>query len=313
MNIPIGKIEEPKFFLELAFRRASEKAKRAGESIKGDKLEKERKIELIRLECVKDILSDRIDKIVNAFPRFDELSDFYKELIKCIVDYKEMKRDLSFIVWTKKKIIELHHKYVEMIKKDNDMRKIKKHRFEFYGRVSSLMKKTKKTLSSLELLRREIIDLPVIKNMFTVCITGFPNVGKTTLLSKLTSSTPEIASYPFTTKKLNIGYFNNIQIIDTPGTLNRFNKMNNIEKQAFIAMKYVADLIVYIFDLSEPYPLKEQIKLFEKIKKMNKPIMIYLSKSDIIEADIIENFAMQYSGIHDLEILKKEIINASRA
>ncbi len=170
----------------------------------------------------------------------------------------------------------------------------------------------KKDLEFLEFARKTLKEFPVVKNIFSVCITGFPNVGKTTLLAKLTLSKAEIAPYPFTTKRLNIGYFDKIQVIDTPGTLNRFNKMNWIEQQAFLAMKYIADLIIYIFDLTEPYPLNEQLKLLEKIKKLNKPIIIYLSKSDIIEKDLIENFTMQNSGIHELEILKKAIIDASK-
>ena len=43
-------------------------------------------------------------------------------------------------------------------------------------------------------------DYPTIKtSLFTVAICGFPNVGKTTLLSKMTPSEPEISNYSFTT------------------------------------------------------------------------------------------------------------------
>ena len=52
-----------------------------------------------------------------------------------------------------------------------------------------------------------------------------------------------------------------VQLIDTPGTLKRFDKMNVIEQRAHLAMKYCADMIIYIFDLTEPYPIEEQRKL----------------------------------------------------
>ena len=140
---------------------------------------------------------------------------------------------------------------------------------------------------------------PIIKtSLFTVAITGFPNIGKTTLLYKLTGSKPEIKSYAFTTKTINLGYFSHnnakIQVIDTPGTLNRFDKMNNIEKQAFLAMKYCTQLIVYVFDLTEPYPLDKQIELYEKIKLLSLPVIVYLSKTDIIDKKIIQEFKEKY-------------------
>jgi nucleolar GTP-binding protein len=155
-------------------------------------------------------------------------------------------------------------------------------------------------------------DFPVIKtDLFSVCIAGFPNVGKTTLLSKLTVSKPDIQAYAFTTKQLNLGYAEmqgqKIQFIDTPGTLARPEKMNNIEKQAYLAIKYVADLVLYIFDITEPYPLEDQKKLLENLKEFRKPIILYLSKTDILEQDLINKFRQDFKTITDISELKREI------
>jgi nucleolar GTP-binding protein len=83
-----------------------------------------------------------------------------------------------------------------------------------------------------------------------VAIAGFPNVGKSTLLNRLTGATAETNAYAFTTKSLNMGAIeyrhNTIQFIDTPGTLARPEKMNDIERQAYLAMKYAAHLIIYV-------------------------------------------------------------------
>lgn len=153
--------------------------------------------------------------------------------------------------------------------------------------------------------------------MTTVAIAGFPNVGKTTLLSKITSSTPEINSYAFTTKGLNLGYAKmknlKIQFIDTPGTLNRLNKMNSIEKQAHLAMKYVTDIIIYIFDLTESYPLADQEKLFKRIKEYDLPEIIYLSKTDLLDKDTIGSFKKKHPKtkiITDASNLQIEILKA---
>ena len=141
----------------------------------------------------------------------------------------------------------------------------------------------------------------------TICICGFPNVGKSTLLAKISTAKPEIKNYAFTTKGLNLGYIKTpkqkLQLIDTPGTLNRFEKMNVIEKQAYLAIKHCADLIIYIFDLTEPYPLGAQEKLFNNLKKFNKPMIVYLSKTDVLDAEIVLSFK-KHKPITDIEKLK---------
>ncbi|MBN1157548.1 50S ribosome-binding GTPase, partial [Candidatus Woesearchaeota archaeon] len=142
-----------------------------------------------------------------------------------------------------------------------------------------------------------------------------PNVGKTTLLFKLTGAKAEINSYPFTTKSINLGYFSNgeekIQVIDTPGTLNRFDRMNSIEQQAHLALKYLADTIVYVFDLTGEYPMEQQLKLYDSIKKFNKKVIIYFSKEDVVGKEKIKGFAadnkINERIITDAEEIMKEI------
>src|SRR4030042_6532183 len=171
------------------------------------------------------------------------------------------------------------------------------------------MKQIKQELEILEISRKIIREYPTIKtDIFTVAIFGFPNVGKSTLLSKLSTSKPEIAAYPFTTKGINIGYAKQgskkIQLLDTPGSLNRFDKMNNIEKQAHLALKHVANAVVYIFDLTEPYPLEDQEKLYQNLKKMEKPVVVYLSKADTLEGDVVENFKKKTKAFTDVKKLE---------
>ena len=152
-----------------------------------------------------------------------------------------------------------------------------------------------------------------MKEMFTVCLYGFPNVGKTTVLNKLTGTKAEVAAYAFTTKSINAGYFTldgeKIQVLDVPGTLAREEKMNLIELQAELVLQELANLIVFVFDLSEQggYSIEKQEKLLKKLEKMDKSkrVLIYVSKSDLISEEELGEFKHKH---FTLEEIKEQIV-----
>lgn len=292
----IVKVEKPQHYLDVAFKKASEKASKVrATKIKGERITKSKRIELIRISAVKDSLVNQLNKILESFPRIDDEPVFYRELIKTTTDYVALKKSLGGMNWAKKKVIEFFNDSNKKIARCKELGKINGYRRGFYGRISSIIKRIGKNLAQLKRAGDIMRSFPDIKpGIFTVCIFGFPNVGKTTLLFKLTGSKPEIKPYAFTTKGLNLGYikegYKKIQLIDTPGSLNRFDKMNNIEKQAYLAAKYCANLIIYVYDLTEPYPLKGQDELFENIKKHGKEVLVYLSKTDILDKAVVDKF-----------------------
>lgn len=300
------------FYLDVAFRKAKEKTDLQRGKVIGKRLEKSKALELKRICVVKDSLSSNFTNILKSFPSLNTLPRFYLELVKCTIDYVGMKKSLGALNWAEKKIRYFYGFYAGKIGNCNDLARINSYRREFYGRVSSVVKQIKKELQFLEASRKIMKSYPALKtDIKTAVITGFPNVGKTTLLYKLTGSKPEISDYAFTTKSLNLSYLkhNNrkIQIIDAPGTLNRFDKMNSIEKQAHLAIKYLADTLIYVFDLTEPFPLDEQIKLYESLRKEDKEIIVYLSKTDFLEKDKMNSFRKDFNFISNIESLKNKL------
>ncbi len=145
---------------------------------------------------------------------------------------------------------------------------------------------------------KTIRNFPTIKKGFTVAIAGMPNVGKSSLLRQLTSSTPEIRPYPFTTKSILVGYIEKghrrLQVIDTPGILDRpIEERNPIEKQAVLALRELADLILFVFDPTETcgYTLDSQIELYAEIKENFKNVVPVLNKMDMAEESVIKSIA----------------------
>lgn len=321
-------IEKSQVYTELAIRKADTKANLLRSTIKlksVTKTTKSRRIEIDRLKIITEILCEKLSIIHKGFPSLDALPEFYSQLIKLFLDYDKIKKSLGSVNWAEKQIRKISKDAIIRIKREEKPALITRISNSAVGRICSIVKQVDKFLLVLENARKTMKNFPTIKtSIYTIAIAGFPNVGKSTLLSKLTSSTPEIKDYAFTTKKLNVGYYKKnakkLQFIDTPGTLARFNKMNPIEKQAFLAMKYCANLIICIFDLSDAtYSLIDQDKLFQQIIELDKPIIIYLSKTDTINfdknkiKDFISKFDKNYKVLSEIDKLIAEIIKLEKS
>ncbi len=268
---------------------------------------------MARFDVIEAVLGDRFTNLQMDFPRIDELTEFYQKLLQSTIDVGFYKKSCSSLIWAVKKTKTFSRMTRSSIAKTNNKEDMAAKRGAGIGRIASVVKQIAKFLNYLEECRQIFRKLPNIKsNLYTVAITGFPNVGKTTILSKITPSDPEINNYAFTTKKVNVGYMliseRKVQLLDTPGTLNRFNKMNSIEKQAHLAMEHYANIIVFVIDLTESsYPYGVQIKLLEEIKKYNKPIKIYLSKTDLLDAKTVDLKSKELKAMYNVDELEKLI------
>ena len=304
--------------IEKAFRRASK-----------IKVRNIKEMSINRISTFSNVVVSHLDKIIEGFSlKFETpLKDFYKELVDVLVGIDKIEKNIKSIKWLKEKIRSLEKEYRIKIKFSEKKNEIYRHRKAFYGRAASIIRDFDEVLRFLEEARVKLEDLPRFKDEFTVVIAGAPNVGKSSLLKALTKSEPKIESYPFTTKKILIGYlkmgYKEYQIIDTPGLLDRpISERNEIEKQAILAIKHLADLIIFVFDASTTcgYSVNEQIAIYQEIRRsFKKPIIVAYNKIDILDdlkyTEFFENkivFCSAKEGI-GIEEIAREIENYENA
>lgn len=154
------------------------------------------------------------------------------------------------------------------------------------------MKRQNPNLLYLEEVRQHLSRLPSIDpNTRTLLICGFPNVGKSSFINKVTRADVEVQPYAFTTKSLFVGHtdykYLRWQVIDTPGILDHsLEERNTIEMQSITALAHLRACILFVMDASEQcgHSIEEQLKLFRDIKPLftNKPIMVVVNKADVI-------------------------------
>jgi len=234
---------------------------------------KARKKELTRIQIIYDYLNSNLEHIVKSFPSIDNLHPFYNELVGILCDMDLLKNYLGSVSGVINVITKLNREVKGKIRKSREPDEIAKLRIHFYGRIASILKSINEKLLYLEEVRYKFKKIPTFNvEEPIIVVAGFPNVGKSSLIRLISTAKPEIDYYPFTTRKLIVGHRvikgKKIQIIDTPGLLDRtLEKRNKIELQAVIALKYLADKIIFIFDGygNSGYSINEQMNLFNEI------------------------------------------------
>lgn len=249
-----------------------------------------------------NIFTDNLANIVRRFPSFDQLPRFYYELADILVGIEKLKMSLASVDWASGKIHEVARSYVGKIRNSETPEPVRR---EAFGRLASIIKSINKDLLFLNEARNILRKLPDVQDEPTIVIAGYPNVGKSSFVSKITGASPEIAPYPFTTKGVTIGHFIRdgvrYQVMDTPGLLDRpMSERNDIEKQAITAIHYLDAVVMFIIDPSEScgYEIEDQKRLLSEIRENFKlPLLVVANKADRPEFKKMDEIELNISTI----------------
>lgn len=141
--------------------------------------------------------------------------------------------------------------------------------------------------------KRLVLELMVIAD---VGLVGFPNVGKSSILSKISGAKPKIANYHFTTLCPNLGvvkrYDDSFVVADIPGLIEGASKGQGL---GFDFLRHIerTRMIVHVVDVSgiegrDPY--EDYVKINNELASYSKKLgslkqIVCLNKCDMFSAD----------------------------
>jgi GTP-binding protein len=151
-----------------------------------------------------------------------------------------------------------------------------------------------------------------LKLLADVGLIGFPNAGKSTLISKISAARPKIADYPFTTLVPNLGVVDfkgqSFVAVDIPGLIEGAHRGVGLGDQ-FLRHIERTRLLVHLIDvsgLSGRDPYQDYIQINEELQLFNpelakKSQIVVLSKIDLLEdLQVLDLFRSQIGGGYEI-------------
>ena len=140
-----------------------------------------------------------------------------------------------------------------------------------------------------------------LKLLADVGLVGYPNVGKSTLISRISAARPKIADYPFTTLEPNLGVVAvgeepeqiSFVVADIPGLIEGAHEGTGLGTQ-FLRHIERTRLLVHLVDVSDASGRADPVKDFEVIMNElasfgagleKKPMLVAASKIDVVNKD----------------------------
>ena len=257
----------------------------------GYKITRIRKFYMRKVRFTEDTITEKLESITKNFPKLDDIHPFYADMINILYDKDHYKLALGTVNTAKNICQKIASDYVKLLKYGDSLYRCKQLKVAALGRMMTALKKLGASFNYLEEVRKHLSRFPSIDpTERTLILAGFPNVGKSSFMNKITYADSEVQAYHFTTQSLFVGhtYYKNIrwQVIDTPGILDRaLEQRNIIEMQTITALAHLDACILYFIDVSEGcgYSIAQQVSLFDSIRPLfkNKPLVIIANKTDL--------------------------------
>ena len=136
--------------------------------------------------------------------------------------------------------------------------------------------------------------------MADVALVGFPNVGKSTLISVISAAKPKIANYPFTTLEPNLGVVSiddetEFVVADIPGLIEGASEGRGLGHQFLrhIERARVLCLLIDLAPVDGVWPDEQERILLQELGRyqpdlLERPRLVVGTKADMVDADDLE-------------------------
>lgn len=227
------------------------------------------------------ILADNLKALPRRFPSLTTMHPLYRELVDIHVGVDDVRRALGSLDWAARKIVAIRREALGELRQGREPNAVRR---RASGRMVSVVRQIEGKLELLERTGALLRALPELRDVPTIVVAGFPNVGKSSFVAALSSATPEVAPYPFTTRQMVVGHAvcedTLVQLVDIPGLVRGESK---IERTASAVLSCAGDVVLYMVDSTETcgYSLSDQLALLDALTHtIKKPVVVAASKRD---------------------------------
>lgn len=188
-------------------------------------------------------------------------------------------------------------------------------------------------LDDLIAIQKDLRRIPVIDlDLPTVVLVGAPNVGKSSIVRAVSTGTPEVNDYPFTTRGVTIGHILGttddfasskeirFQVMDTPGLLDRpEEERNEMERLTFASLAHLPTAVMFVIDPTglsgekSTFQAQLNVRNYLKSRFPKRPWLDVVSKGDIpispeVEAMLPEgHLSVSVMSGKNIDVLKTNV------
>lgn len=158
------------------------------------------------------------------------------------------------------------------------------------------------------LMEWKVLELKILAD---VGLVGFPNAGKSTLLSVMSAAKPEIADYPFTTLTPQLGMvqyrdYKSFVLADIPGIIEGAHEGRGLGLR-FLRHIERNSILLFLIPADSPDITREYEVLLKELEQYNPELMlkerlVAISKCDMLDEELLAEMKAEYAALHPMFI-----------